>query len=122
MNRSPLWSATCACAVLALVSLIAGCGGGGGGGNGGGKIAFTSFRDGNEEIYVMNSDGSGQANLTNNAAGDQFPSFSADGSKIAFASDRDGFNNAIYVMNSDGSAATNLTNNAAMDLYPSFGP
>ena len=52
MNRSPLWSSTCACAVLALVSLLAGCGGGGGGGNGGGKIAFTSLRDGNEEIYV----------------------------------------------------------------------
>ncbi|WP_203884821.1 hypothetical protein, partial [Planotetraspora kaengkrachanensis] len=32
---------------------------------GNGKIAFTSVRDGNDEIYVMNADGSGQTNLTN---------------------------------------------------------
>ena len=53
-------------------------------------------------------------------AWDQFPSFSADGSKIAFASDRDG-DYEIYVMNSDGSGQTNLTNNAAGDSDPSFG-
>ena len=28
------------------------------------KIAFVSTRDGNQEIYVMNADGSGQQNLT----------------------------------------------------------
>ena len=41
----------------------------------GSQILFQSDRDGNFEIYVMNSDGSGQANLTNNAAGDSAPSF-----------------------------------------------
>ena len=30
----------------------------------GGKIAFVSDRDGNQEIYVMNADGSGQTRLT----------------------------------------------------------
>jgi len=34
------------------------------------KIAFRSNRDGNWEIYVMNADGSGQTNLTNNGAND----------------------------------------------------
>ena len=33
----------------------------------GSKIAFTSNRDGNYEIYVMNADGTGQTRLTNNA-------------------------------------------------------
>jgi len=33
----------------------------------GGLIAFTSYRDGNAEIYVTNPDGTGQTNLTNNA-------------------------------------------------------
>jgi hypothetical protein len=41
-----------------------------------GKIAFTSDRDGNFEIYIMNVDGSGQVNLTNDLARDEHPSFS----------------------------------------------
>ncbi|MCS6911220.1 MAG: hypothetical protein NZM11_11750, partial [Anaerolineales bacterium] len=35
-----------------------------------GLIAFVSTRDGNSEIYVMNADGSGQRNLTNDPAED----------------------------------------------------
>ena len=68
----------------------------------GSKIAFRSFRDGNEEIYVMNADGTNQTRLTNNAAIDTEPSFSPDGSKIAFQSNRDGHKD-LYVMNADGS-------------------
>ena len=37
------------------------------------RIVFKSGRDGNDEIYVMNSDGSGQTNLSNNSAGDLQP-------------------------------------------------
>ena len=59
----------------------------------------------------MNADGSGQTRLTNNDAWDQFPSWSPDGSRIAFRSYRDG-DYDIYVMNADGSGLTNLTNNA----------
>ena len=40
------------------------------------KIAFVSDRDGNFEIYIMNADGSGLVNLTNNPAYDGEPSFS----------------------------------------------
>src|SRR5207248_8779821 len=74
-----------------------------------GQIAFTSGRDGNDEIYVMNADGSGQVNITNNPAEDTYPVWSPDGSKIAFYSNRDG-NGEIYVMNADGSGHTTLTN------------
>jgi Tol biopolymer transport system component len=42
----------------------------------GGKIAFESWRDGNEEIYVMNADGTGQTRLTNDPAWDGSPSWS----------------------------------------------
>ena len=40
------------------------------------KIAFTTKRDGNFEIYVMNADGSGQRNVTHNPAVDRFPIWS----------------------------------------------
>ncbi len=68
------------------------------------KIAFQSTRDGNDEIYIMNTDGSGQTNLTNNPAIDNLPTYSPDGIKIAFQSTRDG-NDEIYIMNTDGSGA-----------------
>ena len=61
------------------------------------RIAFISNRDGNNEIYVMDADGSNQTNLTNNDVYDDFPNWSPDGTKIAFASARDG-NVEIYVM------------------------
>jgi len=73
-----------------------------------GKIAFTSNRDGNNEIYSMNPDGSGQIDLSNNPSSDVGPKWSPDGSKIAFLSDRDGYYE-IYVMNADGSDQTRIT-------------
>ena len=39
------------------------------------SIAFTSNRDGNYEIYLMNGNGSGAMRLTTNAAGDFNPSW-----------------------------------------------
>lgn len=64
------------------------------------RISFTSFRDGDGEIYVMNTDGSNITQLTNNSALDWSPAWSPDGSKIAFASNRDG-DGGIYVMDVD---------------------
>jgi Tol biopolymer transport system component len=66
-----------------------------------GQIAFVSDRDGNSEIYLMNSDGSGPVNLTNHPAGDFSPTWSPDGRQIAFWSDRDGAP-AVYTMTADG--------------------
>ena len=88
-----------------------------------GKIAFTSDWDGNDEIYVMNKDGSGTpTNLTNEAASDLAPAVSPDGTKIAFTTSRHG-NDEIYVMNADGSGTpTRLTNNPKNDTDPTFSP
>ena len=92
------------------------------------KIAFSSARDGNHDIYVMNADGSNRTRLTDNSAIDLNPSWSPDGSMIAFSSDRDGkmgrwtVPNEIYVMNADGSNQTRLTNNPADDTEPSWSP
>ncbi len=83
------------------------------------RITFQSDRDGNNEIYIMNADGSGQANITNHPAMDLGPSWSPDGASIAFYSDRDG-RFEIYVMNADGSGVTRLTDQGANS--PSWGP
>ncbi len=69
----------------------------------GSRIAFTSNRGGNNDIFVMNADGTGQVNLSNSFGADQSPSWSADGTQIAFATYRNS-KWEIYVMNaSDGS-------------------
>src|SRR5262245_17758581 len=86
-----------------------------------GLIAFGSNRDGNEDIYSMNADGSRVTRLTNNPAVDSYPSWSADGAQIVFNSDRDG-NYEIYKMNADGSGQIRLTNNSAIDANASWSP
>jgi dipeptidyl aminopeptidase/acylaminoacyl peptidase len=84
-----------------------------------GKIAFVSDRDGNAEIYVMNPDGTGQTNLTNNPADDRTPAWSPDGKKIAFSTNRSGFFE-IYVMRSDGSDLTQLTSSPSFNARPAW--
>jgi Tol biopolymer transport system component len=86
-----------------------------------GKIAFSSTRDGNSEIYVMNPDGTDVTRLTHNPGYDALPAWSPDGKEIAFVSNRDG-NNEIYVMKADGSNQRNLTKNAGSDSNPSWSP
>jgi Tol biopolymer transport system component len=60
------------------------------------------------EVHVMNADGSGQRQLTPEGARNRAPSWSPDGRKIAFVSNRNG-NQEIYAMNADGSGQRNLT-------------
>jgi Tol biopolymer transport system component len=69
----------------------------------------------------VNADLSNLKRLTDNAAEDMFPTWSPDGSQIAFQSDRDG-NSEIYVMNADGINLRNLTNNPADDTLPAWYP
>ncbi len=85
------------------------------------KIAFSSTRDSNPEIYIMNPNGLNVTRLTHDAADDAQPAWSPDGTKIAFASNRDG-NDEIYVMNANGSGQVNLTNHAGSDLTPAWSP
>jgi Tol biopolymer transport system component len=86
-------------------------------------IVYTSDRksDGNTDIYVMDSDGLHQKQLTTGPAQDEDPEWSPDHRHIAFHTRRDG-NLEIYVMNADGSAQTRLTNNPAPDTNPTWSP
>ena len=68
------------------------------------KILFTSTRDGNYEVYMMNPDGSEQVNLTQHPAGDLLAAWSPTGEQILFVSDRQGTGvRDLYLMDPDGS-------------------
>ncbi len=87
-----------------------------------GKIAFSEVSFATDyEIYLINPDGSGKTPLTSNSAHDFGPAWSADGTKIAFSSNRDG-NDEIYTMNADGTGQTRVTNNPNDDFEPSWSP
>jgi Tol biopolymer transport system component len=86
-----------------------------------GRIAFSSSRGGNDDVYVMNADGGFPVDITNDPASDVDPAWSPDGTKVAFASNRDG-DNEIYVANGDGTGVTKLTSNTADDRDPAWSP
>ena len=94
------------------------------------QIAFTSRRDGNSEIYVMDADGGSQRRLTNNRHDSWAPSWSPGGKRIIFFSNREGHVHAkhgwatseIYVIDADGGNPQNLTNDPADDGFPSWSP
>ena len=69
----------------------------------------------------MNSDGTQASQLTDNPGEDWNPSWSPDGTSLAFASNRNG-NWDIYTMNSDGTQVTQLTDNPSSDLEPVWSP
>ena len=73
-------------------------------------IAFTSWRDGNAEIYVMRTDGSNVRRVTNHPAFDNYPVFSPDGTQIAFQSNREDEHVEVYLQHlNDSTPPTRLT-------------
>ncbi|HEV7474786.1 MAG TPA: di-heme oxidoredictase family protein [Pyrinomonadaceae bacterium] len=73
------------------------------------------------KIWTMNSNGTGQVQITTGTGNDERPSYSPDGTTIAFSTNRDG-NYEIYKTPAVGGVVTRLTNNAASDRNPSWAP
>jgi Tol biopolymer transport system component len=74
------------------------------------KIAFSTNRDGNYEIYLINTDGTGTLRLTNDPGGDIAPAWSPSGTQLVYVRIATGSGlQQIIRMNADGSSPTPLT-------------
>ena len=83
------------------------------------KIAYVVTTSPNQ-IRVINTDSTGQTQLTSSASGGSFsPTWSPDGSQIMFSTSRDG-NSEIYIMDSNGASQTPVFTNPASDIHPNW--
>jgi uncharacterized protein YjdB len=87
----------------------------------GSRIAFTSTRDGQPEIYLMDADGTNVGRLTNSPGLDDDASFTADGQAVVFHSNRTG-HRQIFVQPITSSDAAQLTLEPADNSQPSMSP
>ncbi len=87
----------------------------------GGKIAFSSSKGGNPEIFTMNIRGREAEKITRSFGIDVSPVFSPDGSQIAFVSDRGG-SPQIYRMDADGEGVKRLTFQGSYNTSPAWSP
>jgi Tol biopolymer transport system component len=89
-----------------------------------GRIVFSSNRDSGSEIYSIGPDGSSLRRLTTTVHWEQEPTWSPDGTKIAYERLLGGDHWRIWAMNADGSAQTALTpeSNYADDMSPAWSP
>ena len=83
------------------------------------QIVFTSFRDGDAEIYIMDADGKNVRRITHAKGYDGGPFFSPDGKRIVYRSDRkDNDLLQIFINNTEGTAERALTNNEFVNWGP----
>ena len=73
-----------------------------------GKIVYDSAASGHLDLWVSDSNGTGQKQLTADAGNNSWPSVSPDGRYVVFVSDRTGTNH-LWRIDIDGSNATQLT-------------
>ena len=88
----------------------------------GSRIAYVSTRDGNPEIYAMDTDGQNVTRLTTDPQVDDRPVFTPDGRQIVFQSTRVAGKPQIFIMNADGGGVQQLTHDSVPCLSPAVSP
>jgi sugar lactone lactonase YvrE len=91
-----------------------------------GRIVFSTNRNGNSELYSMNSEGSAERRLTWTTSSEGDPAWSPDGTKIAYVGADSGGHSRIWVMNADGTGQAQLpvapAIESAVDIQPQWSP
>jgi PKD repeat protein len=86
-----------------------------------GRLAFESSRSGSLELYAINADGTGLAQLTNGVGFRGHPTWSPDG-RIAFECTGETGEQNLCSINSDGTGFRRLTGPGGDDSEPAFSP
>lgn len=84
--------------------------------------ASDSGSPGVSHLWIAGTDGVGARALTSGTSGDSSPAFSADGSQIAFLSNRAGGQNQVWLMDADGKGPIQITRGGAAKSQPAFAP
>lgn len=90
-------------------------------GGGSSRIIFTTSRDGNQEIYSIESNGRSPRNLTRDPFDDYSPTFSPDGTRIVFVSTRGG-GRQLFIMDADGGNVQRLTRERVENYDAAWSP
>ena len=85
-------------------------------------ITFTSNRTGNANIFIMNSDGTGIKQVTSGIGQSEVPSFSPDGTKIAFSGSRNGSTFEIFTISVNGTSENQLSCTNSTNDGPKYTP
>jgi Tol biopolymer transport system component len=87
----------------------------------GNQIAYSSTETGNADIFVVNADGTGHRNLTNDPGWDWMPDWSPDGNEVTFTSDRDGDEEIWALDATEPALMQQLTDNETQDRASEWG-
>jgi TolB protein len=85
------------------------------------RLAFTSLRTGNAEVYVVDADGGSLLDVSRSRAYDAEPDWSPDGGQLAFTSSRSG-KTQIHAVAADGSTLRRLGGGADSANHPDWSP
>lgn len=86
------------------------------------KIVFTSLRNGNLDIYIMNPDGSEQVRLTQHPTADSQPTWSPTGEQILFVSKRQDSVPDLFLMDTDGRNIRKVFKDTVHRTSPAYAP
>ena len=85
------------------------------------KMVYISMIEGREQLFIMNTDGTGSAQITRDDANHEDPAWSPDGKRIAFVYIKDKLE-VISLMNAHGSGVERLTPQSVRAIHPNWSP